>query len=166
MTAFLDELKLGNVAEVAIIRPLLERNECNSSSVMDESVAGLLRRNINARKGSKILENVKDPFYPLLKEFADVVCKEPPQCLPPDRGIRHEIDLVLGTKNCVTRQWPLPREQVDAIDEFFARKERAGMVRESKSPHSTPTFCMRKPNGKWRIVHAYNKLNACTIAVA
>jgi hypothetical protein len=37
------------------------------------------------------------------------------------------------------------------------------MVRESKSPHSTPTFCVRKPNGKWRIVHAYNKLNACTI---
>ena len=37
------------------------------------------------------------------------------------------------------------------------------MVRESKSPHTTPTFCVRKPNGKWRIVHAYNKLNAATI---
>ena len=36
------------------------------------------------------------------------------------------------------------------------------MVRESKSPHSTPTFRVRKPNGKWRIVHAYNKLNATT----
>ena len=37
------------------------------------------------------------------------------------------------------------------------------MVRESKSPHSSPTFCVKKPNGKWRIVHAYNKLNAATI---
>ena len=37
------------------------------------------------------------------------------------------------------------------------------MVRESKSPYSTPTFCAKKPNGKWRIVHAYNKLNAATI---
>ena len=37
------------------------------------------------------------------------------------------------------------------------------MVRESKFTHSTPTFCVRKPNGKWRIVHAYNKLNAATI---
>ena len=36
-------------------------------------------------------------------------------------------------------------------------------MRESKSPHSTPTFCVRKPNGKWCIVHAYNKLNAATI---
>ena len=37
------------------------------------------------------------------------------------------------------------------------------MVRESKSPHSTPTFCVKKPNGKWLIVHAYNKLNAATV---
>ena len=37
------------------------------------------------------------------------------------------------------------------------------MVRESKSPHSTPTFCVIKPNAKWRIVRAYNKLNAATI---
>ena len=37
------------------------------------------------------------------------------------------------------------------------------MVRESRSPHSTPTFCVKKPNGKWRIVHTYNKLNAATI---
>ncbi|POM70246.1 Retrovirus Polyprotein, partial [Phytophthora palmivora] len=36
------------------------------------------------------------------------------------------------------------------------------MVRESKSPHSTPTFCVRKPNGKWRLAHAYNKLNNAT----
>ncbi|POM69919.1 Pol protein, partial [Phytophthora palmivora] len=36
------------------------------------------------------------------------------------------------------------------------------MVRESKSPHPTRTFCVRKPNGKWRLVHAYNKLNNAT----
>ena len=37
------------------------------------------------------------------------------------------------------------------------------MVRESKPPHFTPTLCVKKPNGKWRIVHAYNKLNAAAI---
>ncbi|KAE9335363.1 hypothetical protein PF008_g13524 [Phytophthora fragariae] len=37
------------------------------------------------------------------------------------------------------------------------------MVRELKSPHSSPTICARKPNGKWRMVHAFNKLNAATI---
>ncbi|GMF50592.1 unnamed protein product [Phytophthora fragariaefolia] len=37
------------------------------------------------------------------------------------------------------------------------------MLRESKSPHSSPTFCVLKPNGKWRLVHAYNKLNSATV---
>ena len=92
-----------------------------------------------------------------------MVCYNPPSILPPDRGVRHETDLVSGTKYCVTQQWPLPKEQCDVIDDFFRAKHVAGMVRESKSPHSTPTFCVKKPNGKWRIVHASNKLNAATI---
>ena len=92
-----------------------------------------------------------------------MVCQNLPSELPPDRGVRHEIDLVPGAKYCVTRQWPLPKEQCDVIDEFFRAKYEAGMVRESKFPHSSPTFCVTKPNSKWRIVHAYNKLNAATI---
>ena len=74
-----------------------------------------------------------------------------------------KIDLVPGTKYSVTRQWPLPKEQRDVTDDFFRAKHEAGMVRESKSSHLTPTFCVKKPNGKRRIVHAYSKLNAATI---
>ena len=76
------------------------------------------------------------------------VAQYPPSVLPPDRGVRHEIDLVPGTKYCVTRQWPLPKEQCDVIDDFFRAKHEAGMVRKSKSTHSTPTFCVKEPNGK------------------
>ncbi|POM74910.1 Pol protein [Phytophthora palmivora] len=50
-----------------------------------------------------------------------------------------------------------------ASNAFFAEKAKSGMVGESKSPDSTPTFCVRKPNGKWRLVHAYNKLNNATV---
>ena len=113
---------------------------------------------------SQSWEQIKDsPFYELLWEFRDVFPDEIPQQLPVDKGIRHEIDLVPGTKYCVTRQWPLPAEQVKVIDEFFEKRRQAGQVRESKSPHSSPTFCVRKSTGGWRIVHAYNKLNAATI---
>ncbi|POM81141.1 LOW QUALITY PROTEIN: Putative retroelement [Phytophthora palmivora] len=83
--------------------------------------------------------------------------------LPPDRGVRHEIDLVPGTKYRKTRQGSLPKERCDAVDAFFRAKHEAGLVRESKSPHSSSTFCVRKPNGKWRLVHAFNKLNAAII---
>ncbi|KAE8970574.1 hypothetical protein PR001_g27165, partial [Phytophthora rubi] len=83
--------------------------------------------------------------------------------LPQDKGVQHEIDLVPGTKYCVTRQWPLPREQVKAIDDFFESRRTAGQVRESKSPHIAPTFCVKKAQGGWHIVHAYNKLNDATV---
>ncbi|KAG3054398.1 hypothetical protein PC121_g16320 [Phytophthora cactorum] len=146
-----------------LLKPETTPEELNSSSVLDEDVLKEMKKRREARLGSEVLKNPKDPVYPLVKKFADVVSKDPPSQLPPDRGVRHEIDLVLGTKYCVTRQWPLPREQCEVIDAFFAAKAKAGMVRELKSPHSTPTFCVRKPNGKWRLIHAYNKLNNATV---
>ena len=92
-----------------------------------------------------------------------MVCHNPTSVLPPDRGVRHEIELVPGTKYCVTQQLPLPKKQCDVIDECSSAKHAEELVRESKSPHSTPTFRVKKRNGKCRIVHAYNKLNAATI---
>ncbi|KAG2876396.1 hypothetical protein PC117_g27255 [Phytophthora cactorum] len=89
------------------------------------------------------------PFYDVLREHKDVPPDEIPAELPQDKGIKHEIDLVPGTKYCVTRQWPLPRDQVKAIDDFFESRRQAGQVRESKSPHSAPTFCVKKPQGGW-----------------
>ena len=76
--------------------------------------------------------------------------------LPKDKGTRREIDLKPGLKYCVMKQWPLPREQVLAIDKFFADRLAAGHVRESTSPHSSPTFCVRQATGGWRILHAFN----------
>ena len=57
----------------------------------------------------------------------------------------------------------MPREQVKVIDDFFEQRLKAGHVRESTSPHCSPTFCVKKATGGWRIVHAFNKLNAATI---
>ncbi|GMF42376.1 unnamed protein product [Phytophthora fragariaefolia] len=123
---FGEALQAGELTKVVVIRP---KEELNSSSILGEAV----------------LEDAKRRR----RSMRDVVSKEPPSGLPPDRGVRHEIDLVPGTKYCVTRQWPLPREQCDVIDAFFRAKHEAGLVCESKSPHSTHTFCVRKPNGKW-----------------
>ncbi|KAG3200923.1 hypothetical protein PC129_g23682 [Phytophthora cactorum] len=160
---FLADLKAGEIAEVMLLKPETTPEELNSSSVLEEDVPEEMKKRREALLGSEALKNPKDPVYPLVKGFADVVSKDPPSQLPPDRGVWHEIDLVPGPKYCVTRQWPLPREQCEVIDAFFAAKAKEGMVRASKSPHSTPTFCVRKPNGKWRLIHAYNKLNSATV---
>ena len=53
-----------------------------------------------------------------------MVCHDPPSVLPPDRGDRHEIDLVPGNKYCVTRQWHFPKEQCDVIVDFSRASKR------------------------------------------
>ncbi|POM80046.1 Pol protein [Phytophthora palmivora] len=163
MKDFLAELKAGEIAEMVLLKPETSPEDLNSSSVMDEDVLEGFTKQRATRLGSEILKNPEDPVYHLVNEFSVVMWKHPPSQLPPDREVRHEIDLVPGTKYCVTRQWPLPREQREVVDAFFAEKAKLGMVRESKSPHSTPTFCVRKPNRKWRLVHTYNKLNNATV---
>ena len=100
------------------------------------------------RSGSSILKDSLDPLDHLVNEFRDVVCHYPPSVLPPDKGVRNEVDLVPETKYCVIRQWTLPNEQCDIIDDFFCAKQVDDMVRESKYPHCRPTFCVRNPNEK------------------
>ncbi|DAZ97072.1 TPA: hypothetical protein N0F65_001256 [Lagenidium giganteum] len=133
-----------------------------SSSTADPEVADPSARiqRFEAQSWDTLREN---PAYSLLKQYQDCFPDKVPESLPADRGIRHEIDLEPGAKYCVTRRWPLPREQVEAIDSFFAGRLRAGHVRESKSPHSSPTFYVKKVTGGWRVVHAFNKLNDATI---
>ncbi|ETV91542.1 hypothetical protein H310_13924 [Aphanomyces invadans] len=97
-----------------------------SSSTADESV---LPNPAESQTWASLRSN---PFFDLLDEFKDVFPDDVPCRLPVDKGIRHEIDLVPGTKYCVTRQWPLPRDQVDAIDAFFVARKAAGHILDKR----------------------------------
>ena len=86
------------------------------------------------------------PYYDILWEFRDIFPEKVPIRLPSDKGIKHEIDLEPGSKYCVTRQWPLPKEQIKVIDEFFAARMAVGQVRERVNLLTVvPHFVSRKP---------------------
>ena len=105
-------LKTRSLSELVIIKPMLE---LNSSSLLVDAVLDDTKAALSARSGSSIVKDPSDPFYSLIKEFQDVVCNNPSSVLPSNRGVRHEIDLVPGSKYCVTRQWSLPKEPVTSL---------------------------------------------------
>ncbi|GMF56500.1 unnamed protein product [Phytophthora fragariaefolia] len=164
------DLKAGDIEQVCLItdaesRPrVINSIELSDASSRPKSAEPKSPREKRfAAQSWEALKASGNPVYKTAREFADVFPDKIPAVLPADRGVRHEIDLAPGAKYCVTRQWPLPRDQVKAIDEFFEGCRQAGHVRESTSPHSSPTFCVKKTTGGWRIVHAFNKLNDATI---
>ncbi|MDH5641647.1 MAG: reverse transcriptase family protein, partial [Nitrospira sp.] len=150
--------RAGDIRSIAMI----EVRDLLSTSTMDDEVLDTKVSRFE-NQGWAALKSSRNPFHDLLWEYRDVFPDEVPCQLPSDKGTRHEIVLEPGSKYCVTRQWPLPKEQVKVVDDFFAARKAAGQVRESNSPHSSPTFCVKKATGGWRLVHAYNKLNAVTI---
>ncbi|KAF1321050.1 reverse transcriptase, partial [Globisporangium splendens] len=67
-----------------------------------------------------------------------------PEELPLDRGVQHEIDLEPGSTHCVTRQWPLPKDQFCAIDGCFYGRLKSGHIpfnklNDATIPAQTPT---------------------------
>ncbi|GMF23241.1 unnamed protein product [Phytophthora fragariaefolia] len=170
-TNVLRDLKAGDIEQVGLITDAesvprvinpIELSDASSRLKSAEPKSACEKR--FAAQSWEALKASDNPVYETTGEFVDIFPDKIPAVLPADRGVRHEINLAPGAKYCVTRQWPLPRDQVKAIDEFFEGRRPAGHVRESISPHSSPTFCVKKATGGWRIVHAFNKVNDATIS--
>ena len=100
-----------------------------SYSSIDEVVLGDMTR--TERYTSQLWESLEEnPLYDDLMEFRDVFPEVVQFELTKDKGTRHETDLKPGSKYCVIKQWPLPREQVLAIDKFFADRLATDHVRD------------------------------------
>ncbi|KAE9187342.1 hypothetical protein PF004_g22828 [Phytophthora fragariae] len=148
---FLRDLKAGEIVQVCLLtgsdQPDVLANAVSddaSSSRPKTAEPKSVREARFAAKSWSALQDSNNPVYSLAREFEDIFPEKIPAELPAERGVRHEIDLV------------------QAIDDFFEGRRKAGHVRESISPHSSPTFCV-KATGGWRIVHAFNKLNDAAI---
>ncbi|GMF59090.1 unnamed protein product [Phytophthora fragariaefolia] len=163
---FARDLHDGRIEQICILSDVkrMKREAEELKQLVTEGADALSAKSKKERFDEQSCDSLKwSPLYEVLREYKDELPDDIPAELPQDKSDQHEIDFVPGTKYCVTRQWPLPRAQVKAIDDFFESRLKAGQVRESKSPHSAPTFCVKKAQGGWRIFHAYNKLNDATV---
>ncbi|POM62563.1 Pol protein [Phytophthora palmivora] len=141
---------------MVLLKPETSPDDLNSSSVMYENFLEGFTKQHATRLGSEILKNPEDPVYPLVKEYSDVVLKHPPSQLPPDRGVRHAIDLVPGTKYCVTR--PLPSERC-----FLRREGKVGHGAGIEVPALDANLLRSQTERVVAPCHAYNKLNNATV---
>ncbi|RAW41730.1 hypothetical protein PC110_g2046 [Phytophthora cactorum] len=143
---FLHDLKRGEIEQVCMIVPEVDDTVAAvevdaASSASDTRTRPKQAEPKSAREARyaaqslPALETSGNPVAPLVREFIEIF----------------------------PEKWPLPRDQTEAINAFFEIRRRAGHVRESVSPHSSPKFCVKKATGGWRIVHVYNKLNDATI---
>ncbi|KAG2981476.1 hypothetical protein PC118_g10589 [Phytophthora cactorum] len=146
---FLHDLKRGEIEQVCMIVPEVDDTVAAvevdaASSASDTRTRPKQAEPKSAREARyaaqslPALETSGNPVAPLVREFIEIFPEKVPG-------------------------WPLPRDQTEAINAFFEIRRRAGHVRESVSPHSSPKFCVKKATGGWRIVHVYNKLNDATI---
>ena len=62
------------------------------------------------------LRESNSPVYDNAREYADLFPHTIPAELHAGRGVRYDINVLSGSKYCVTRQWPLPQDQVEAND--------------------------------------------------
>ena len=95
MDEFYQTLKYDDLYDMVAIQ---FECELNSSSRLDEAVLEDAEETLHSLSGTETFKTSFDPWYPLVYQYQDVLCHDPTSFLAPERGVRHEIDLVPGTK--------------------------------------------------------------------
>lgn len=120
---------------------------------------------INSEKANRQLstdwEALKGhPVEALANKYHDTVFLKELPSTPPTRTIDVKAEIELSDSSPVVRkQCRLSEEQIEAVREWTKEMLAVGIIRPSKSPFSSPTFCVKKPVG-WRIVHDFRAINA------
>ena len=97
----------------------------------------------------------------LLQQYKEIF--EEPTVLPPKRACDHQIPLVPDAKPVNMRPYRLPHHQKNIMEEIIKDLLKAGTIRNSMSPYSSPAILIKKKDLTWRKCIDFRKLNLLTV---
>lgn len=128
------------------------------------AVAGTIVHEVEQKLSINHVEVVPDEIQDLLKDAPSLITPRTPDqtANSNDCKVKHHIDTGDSPPTfCKVRQ--LSKEKFDAAKQEFTSLLQAGIIRQSKSPWSSPLHLVPKGNpGEWRACGDYRYLNSLT----
>ena len=98
----------------------------------------------------------------LLDKFGDVFAEKNPT-FPPARPVFHRIQLKEGAGPTTSPMYRMGPTELAELKKILISLLESGLIEQSNSPYSAGVLLVPKPNGKWRLVTDYRKINAITV---
>ncbi|KAL0332799.1 UNVERIFIED_CONTAM: Transposon Ty3-G Gag-Pol polyprotein [Sesamum calycinum] len=106
-----------------------------------------------SEKNPKLLE--------LLHHFSDIF--QEPRTLPPERIIKHHIELVPDAIPKKQHPYRYAYGQKTEIERIVREMLESGIIRTSQSSFASPVLLVKKTDGGWRLCVDYRYLNKLTV---
>jgi len=105
----------------------------------------------------KIIPDVYHDYLDLFHE------REGTQTLPLHREYDHRIEVFPDAKLRVAKLYQLTEQEKEYIHEYLEKERSCGQIRPSHSYYGSPTFFVKKKDGRLRMVVDYRHLNSMTV---
>ena len=141
----------------------LSSHEVVDISSIDNKNEHLVKESTSSISPNEHSATLTQSLHHLLHEYNDVFPHDLPKGLPPERAVRHNIDLLQGSKPISKPPYRLSASEASEVERQLADYLQRGFIKPSSSPWASPILLVKKKDGSMRMCVDYRGLNAITI---